>query len=51
MSKSGNKQLAYIKVEQNPKYLLQLTQCMLHLYSNYTLSFVIDQQLNCLKSW
>lgn len=45
MSKNSNKQLAYIKVEHNPKYLLQLTQYMLHMYSNYTLLFSIDQQL------
>lgn len=48
--KKSNKQLAYIKVEHNPKYLLQLTQYVLHLCSNYTLSFVIDQQLKCLNN-
>lgn len=48
--KNSNKQLAYIKVEHNPKYLLQLTQYVLHLCSNYTLSFVIDQQLKCLNN-
>lgn len=50
MSRNDNKQLAHVKVEHNPEYLLQLTQYMVHLDSNYT-SFFIDQQSNWLNTW